>query len=42
MQRIAMLNVVPEKKAGLASALEKYAAIDMALALASHDSIILG
>jgi hypothetical protein len=41
MQRISMLDVSPEKKIGLATTLEKYVAIDMALALASYDSVIL-
>jgi hypothetical protein len=38
---IAMLDVPAEKKIGLVTTLEKYVAIDMALALASYDSVIL-
>lgn len=41
MQWIAMLDVPPDKKNGLITTLEKYVAIDMALALASYDSVIL-
>jgi hypothetical protein len=41
MQRIAALNVLPEKKIDLMTALEKYVAIDLALALTSYDSVIL-
>ncbi len=41
MQWIAMLDVPPEKKICLMTTLEKYVAIDMALALASYDAVIL-
>lgn len=41
LRLIAMLDVPPEKRMCLVTALEKYVAIDMALALASYDSVIL-
>ena len=41
MQRIAALDVSPDKKICLMLTLEKYVAIDMALALTPYDSVIL-
>jgi Protoglobin len=41
MQRIAALDVSPDKKISLMLTLEKYVAIDMALALTPYDSVIL-
>jgi hypothetical protein len=41
MQRIAAADVPPEKKIDLMTTLEKYVAIDMALALASYDAVVL-
>jgi hypothetical protein len=41
MQRIAALDVSPERKICLMTTLEKYVAVDMALALAPYDSVIL-
>jgi hypothetical protein len=41
MERIAALDVSQDKKTSLATALEKYVAMDMALALATYHSVIV-
>jgi len=41
MRRIGELDTSADTKLGLAMALEKYVAIDMALSMASYDSVIL-
>jgi methyl-accepting chemotaxis protein len=41
MQRIVALDVASERKICLLTTLEKYVALDMAIALATYDSVIL-
>lgn len=41
MERISALDVSQDKKAALATTLEKYVAMDMALALATYHSVIV-